>query len=167
MKAPAANAVGVFFVGGTPRRRFPPSFFNPRHLSNKEPFASANGSFFCSTDDCCSELFSCSTPDPFRRSCRRKIQCLRTSCRTCRSAPRVSRQDPVVPQLSVRCQCCSRCTPAKERPRCVGFLLAMSFRSFTRNCSRSSPIMARRSYWPSSVAGSFVNAVRRSASAWP
>src|SRR5438045_1059190 len=39
-----------FFVGGTPRRRFPPSFFNPRHLSNeKNRFPIGSGSFFFHT----------------------------------------------------------------------------------------------------------------------
>src|SRR4051794_35296407 len=33
----AGKADGAFFVGGTPRRRFPPSFFNPRHYPTTPP----------------------------------------------------------------------------------------------------------------------------------
>jgi hypothetical protein len=40
MRAPALTGVGAFFVGGTPRRRFPPSFFNPRHFFKHDPAAS-------------------------------------------------------------------------------------------------------------------------------
>jgi hypothetical protein len=42
-----------FFVGGIPRRRFPPSFFNPRHYLFRRPLAHRQVAFFISRTGRC------------------------------------------------------------------------------------------------------------------
>src|SRR5436305_15236923 len=80
-----------FFVGGTPRRRFPPSFFNPRHLSN-ERTARHGERFFsfvrlrhkaASIGRAFMKLILCSTPVLCRQSCPPAPSACESNCRTC------------------------------------------------------------------------------------